>query len=252
MVKSAPNSPEPAAFRINKTNKVYAENSNPGLCRTQVKYLHKLPNKSPKLKKLFQLKKRRVNKRDQRRHSDSPSLDIQGPDPLSNLKQIKCLNDNGVKSSLTRLNVIDDQEHAFTDSEVDMKHDHVNKANGANLADVVLNLLKSKRQVGYKTVQGDENDLEKQFADIPIANLHEITTESCDINRTGCKLKESGDMGSGKRGNSLDSRGSKRPHSKYDPDQESSNKLKDQNRTFTSYINPPKIILTNDSDRLLR
>ncbi|KAL4223894.1 hypothetical protein ACF0H5_017357 [Mactra antiquata] len=238
MVKSTPSSPEPAVFRGNRgTNKVFTENQNSGPHKSHVKYLNKLPHMSPKLKKLFHLKNKRLQKRLQRQNSDTfilnstancePTNIVSEPQEI-NKNHIK---DNCVLAKLSRLQSVDDKEQSPTDSEQDLKHDQGNKLNTANLADIVLNLLKSKRQVVYKTVQSEEAEIEKQFDEIPIANLNEITSDTSEKN-----------TGRTKDGNTDTKHGVNHIPRKYDLEHESGD-------NFSSNLCLPKIVLTHDSDR---
>ncbi|WAR02210.1 hypothetical protein MAR_008768 [Mya arenaria] len=136
---------------------------------------------SPKLRKLFSLRSQRLQKNDARRNNSLsekadhmshrfPTQNVVLDDEELKIDALK-INDNGINISKIGLDCINEK-----DSSPDNEWNSVKPENGPKLADLVLNLLKTKRQLsGYSSVDTDDQDIEKQFEDIKIDNINEIT-----------------------------------------------------------------------------
>lgn len=127
---------------------------------------------SPKLRTFFSLRNRRVGREVKRRSSvftcDADSINS-FPDPIKSDKTKK--NENGMRVPPSNLHIIRERDHTGLEIK---PADSDRDTGGTKLAELVLSLLKNKRQVdGYSTVGTDEK--EDEFSEIKIDNLREIT-----------------------------------------------------------------------------
>ena len=239
MVRSAPSSPDPASFRTNKSsNKVHHENQHPGLKHlSQVKCLQKLPNMSPKLRNLLHL-----GHKDKKANTDEPkkgsvyAFENEGMSSDSLKTDKTKTNENGINALSPNLNIIRERSHSDGDDEPKQAEQDPN-AGGTSLAELVLNLLKNKRQSeGYSSV-GSE-DKEDEFSDIKIDNMDEITNNN----------------GTHKSGNASDNdRGQSQSLSLKDRIMSGSQSARkgskgSGNKDSLSLLSPPLIVLTHDGD----
>ncbi|XP_053375115.1 cGMP-gated cation channel alpha-1-like isoform X2 [Mercenaria mercenaria] len=179
MLRSAPSSPDPSAFRGNRgPNGVHTENASPGMIHfPQVKCLQKLPQMSPKLRKFFTFRNKRMKRRDIRRNSvtsENSSLNLSSNTSNQDAVTLERIHpnktDNGMRLPVSNLDII--QEKDISDTETEIKSEQVNSTGSTRLADLVLNLLKSRRQLGYKTVNSDDADAETPFQEIQMDNIN--------------------------------------------------------------------------------
>ncbi|WAR02189.1 hypothetical protein MAR_008747 [Mya arenaria] len=249
MMRSAPSSPDPTAFRGQKnTNKVHSEYQGSPIMKhlPHVKCLQKLPQMSPKLRKLFSLRSQRLQKNDARRNNSLsekadhmshrfPTQNVVLDDEELKMDALK-INDNGINISKIGLDCINEK-----DSSPDNEWNSVKPENGPKLADLVLNLLKTKRQLsGYSSVDTDDQDIEKQFEDIKIDNINEITAAG-DSKPTKTYVKRPSVPGLSMR----------RLSDKFKFRRKSDTRVKSSKHKGSSY-EPPQIVLTPNSDTTLR
>ncbi|XP_052799171.1 uncharacterized protein LOC128230770 [Mya arenaria] len=248
MMRSAPSSPDPTAFRGQKnTNKVHSEYQGSPIMKhlPHVKCLQKLPQMSPKLRKLFSLRSQRLQKNDARRNNSLsekadhmshrfPTQNVVLDDEELKMDALK-INDNGINISKIGLDCINEK-----DSSPDNEWNSVKPENGPKLADLVLNLLKTKRQLsGYSSVDTDDQDIEKQFEDIKIDNINEITAAG-DSKPTKTYVKRPSVPGLSMR----------RLSDKFKFRRKSDTRVKSSKHKGSSY-EPPQIVLTPNSDTTL-
>lgn len=177
MVRSAPSSPDPAFFRGRKLNTSNSNTSySPSLKHlSQVKCLQKLPTVSPKIRKLFSLRNKRIHKQDNRLESFNSIEDASSSENTAACAKIDPhkKNGNGIKSPPSNLHIIEEREQIVTG--IDIATCSTNRDNGGTkLAELVLSLLKNRRQIGGYNSVGSE-DKEDDFSKIKINNLHEMT-----------------------------------------------------------------------------
>lgn len=245
MIRSVPSSPDPESFRVNKPgNKTNQEHPSPGLKHlSQMKYLHKLPHMSPKLKKFFSMRTTRKTDREEiRRNSDSGNISSDSCDAIK-LDKVK-KNENGIRKPPTSLHIIKERDQSDCDPE--NKRVEAEKDNGGTkLAELVINLLKTKRQIGgYSSVGTD--DTEDEFSEIKIDNLHEITNITSERKQNSQNKNNTSNSNKANRSPS-DATKERRLSDKFflrrqSAEKSSANKKKE-------LLTLPRIILTKDNDR---
>lgn len=254
MVRSTPSSPDPSSFRGSKgTNKVSTESTGQGVIHLpQVKCLQslqKLPHMSPKLRKLFSLRTKRSKRRECRQNSEStendsaavPSRDVSKQDTVTFEKNLPNKNDSGVKLPVTNLDIIQEKDHS--DTEQDKKQEQVksNTSGNTNLADLVLNLIKTRRQLGYRAVRSEETDADEQFEDAPSGQIKDTTTDKCISSKVNYAYNDKNEE-----------------YTKNESEKRHLHRLlKRENAIDTRFdkkssISAPKIILTHDTDQTSR
>lgn len=254
MVRSTPSSPDPSSFRGSKgTNKVNTESTGQGVIHLpQVKCLQnlqKLPHMSPKLRKLFSLRNKRSKRRDCRRNSDStendsltvPSRDVSKQDTVTLEKNLPNKNDNGVKLPVANLDIIQEKDQSDTEQDQTQEQLKSNTSGNTNLADLVLNLIKTRRQLGYRAVRSEETDADEQFEDEPSGEIKDTATGKCTSSKVNYAYND-------KNEDYTKNASENRHHHRL---------LKRENAIDTRYdkkgsISAPKIILTHDTDQTSR
>jgi len=194
MGRSTPSSPDPSAFRLARaTNKVHSENTD----SVRMKCLQKLPNMSPKLSKLFNLKSKLS--RGQGEHSKSgeaaqPQESAKNLCPSDNMSlkpdnvERERMNENGVKPSNGLLGVIEEKDITSDTEGVSPRIE----GSGPAIADLVLSLLKNKRKnSGYSSVDNGEQDKDQVCSNIKIDNLNKVKTCSRPKGQTSVGARKS-------------------------------------------------------------
>ena len=253
MLKSAPSSPDPSAFRGNKGQNGGNEDSpGPGIMHfPQVKCLQKLPQMSPKLKKLFNIRNRKVKCKDAHQSvesTESNSLKLSSKSTNQEIMNMEKLhpnkNDNGMRLPVTNLDIIQEKDHSDAESEI--KAGQENTPNSTKLADLVLNLLKSRRQLGYRAVQSEDADAEETFEEIPIDNLKEFSEDTCASSNVNYAYNDKHEDNFIR---TISEKGSQHNVLKRDNGSDSKSEVSTGNN---SNIPTPKIILTSDIDHMIR
>ena len=206
MVKSTPSSPQPSLEKrvLQKEKKPDAPNHLFHL--PQLKYIHRLPAVSPRLKRVLSLKhslkcSRNKKKSVRRKSSDERQIAL-ALEKLHRNMNTRLDNDlnreydndiveiedtdfsqssnaTGYVNSLAvpKLNVIAETSSA-SDTESDDANEAIHKHKGTNtFADVVLKLLKkTKQEPGYLPVDTKGDDTESLFHKIKIANISDVAS----------------------------------------------------------------------------
>lgn len=241
MARSTPSSPEPSSYRGNKgTNKLHTDTSSPGVLHLpQVKCLQKLPQMSPKIRKLFSLKNKRSDQGLDPGNSNTIATDTLKQDSLTLEGTRSNKSENGIISPVKNLDIIPEKEHSDTEAD--------NTSSNTRLADLVLSLFKNGRQLGYKSVNSEEKDIESELCDIAIDNMSDITADSCDKALNNAFIDKNINMDIGKKSMSSE----KLSGHVLMKDVKSARRVGrrgDVGSNNLSTLNPPKIILTYDTD----
>ena len=212
MVKSVPNSPQPGAEKRASQNEKKSDSTNHCFHMPQLKYIQRLPAVSPRLKRVLSLKNslkcsRNKRKIARRKSSDERQIALaletlhrnmnnrldndlnrEFDDEINETEDTDFSRSGNAVSfghslAVPSLNVIAETSSA-SDTESDETNEASHKRKRANtLADVVIKLLRKKKQEhGYTPVDTDYDDTDNQLNNIKIANISDVVSCANKIN----------------------------------------------------------------------